>query len=143
MKASRFESLRALAQASKHLEARIAVGRLEADLLLKCAHRALRLIADAAVDAGSIEAGRREPLLQFLQFRKRHGTLASREELHERTAAHDAVTEVRDGERVVHGRVVAADGVEVLPEQETRAALHRHPQLRRCAGPRKGLAIRA
>ena len=101
------------------------------------------VVADAAVGAAGIEAERGQALLDFLHFGERRRALAAGEWLHERSAAHDAVAEMHDRQRVVHRRIVGAHGIEVRPEQESRAARHRHPQLARSLGLRERLAVGA
>ena len=48
-----------------------------------------------------------------------------------------------DRQRVVHRRIVAAHRIEIRPQQESRSARHRHPQLRGGVRLRKRLAVGA
>ena len=109
---------------------------------LKIARREHRHVADAAVGAAGVVAGRGETLLHLLHFGERRRAFAVRERLDERPAAKHAVAEMHDRQHVVVRRIVALDRVEVRPEQERRPARDRHPQFRGEIRLRKRLAVR-
>src|SRR5208282_313053 len=136
-------SSRALAQPGEQAHSGIAVGRLHADLALEILHREHGVVTDAAVGAAGVVAERGEPALDFLDFGQRRGRLAAREFLYKRSAAEAAIAEMHQRQRVVHRRIVAADGKEIRTQQEGRSARHRHPGFCRSVGLRKILAVGA
>src|SRR5690606_38403046 len=82
-----------------------------------------------AIGAAGIETERGQPPLDFLDLGTGWPALAARKGLHERLAAHHAMAEMTDGERVIHRWVVSVHRIAIGTDQEFRTAGNRHPAL--------------
>src|ERR1700687_2369981 len=91
---------RGLAQPCQNLQAGIAIGRVHADLLLKCQNGLDRIAAGAAVDTVGLEAMLVEAALDFLDLLQRRHALAAGELLVERRIAADQVAQMQQRQRV-------------------------------------------
>src|SRR5262249_60888075 len=92
--------------------------------------------------AAAVEPGPLRPPLVLLHFPGGGGAPPAGKFLHELAFAPDAVSEIRDRERVIVRRIVGPDRVEICRDQERGPARNRHPCLRSLAAPGEGRAVR-
>src|SRR5690349_5564097 len=133
--------LRALTQSGEQFQAGVAVW-LHSDLFLVADDRPHRVAAGAAIDV-VLETLVIEAALYFLHLRHGRRALPARELLVERRTTSDQVAEMAKRQRVAPGWIVRIDGLEILPDQKSRPAGNRDPELRLVTGPRKCGAIGA